>query len=462
MEFSSNKDLKYSIYDGIFANMFATLTGGVFLTGFAIQLGMDEFMIGLLGSMPFLVTVFQLPTSYWIEKRGKRKELAYWSAAVARTVWIPVVVVFILPFLSLSAKTLIVLLLLFISYVFITVSYVSWLSWISDLVSDDIRGSFFGTRNMLSGAAGMVVMVSFGYFLDFLKRHTEWGVSIGFCVTFLSAVLFGLLSLKFLRRISEAQVETSSYKLPFRARLSIPFKESNFRKFLIYTVMWSFSVYFASPFFTLYFFRELKLSYGFVATLGMISAFADMLGMQIWGRLSDIVKNRAVIQVSSWVAVFLPLAWVSVKPGSVIIPVVLHILGGGFWAGINLCMSNLLIRISPRENRSLFLSTFSLFTGLGAAVAPILAGLAIRSIGELDLRLLSWQILPLHVIFIVSTLFRMLSLQFFKYVSEPEEVAVGEMVRILRSVRGLNVASGFSHLLHPFFEIVRKNSMSPK
>ena len=129
MEFSSNKGLKYSIYDGIFANMFAALTGGVFLTGFAIRLGMDEFMIGLLGSMPFLVAVFQMPTSYWIEKR-RRKEIAYWSAAVARTVWIPVVVVFILPFLPLSTKASIVLLLLFISYVFITVSYVSWLSWI--------------------------------------------------------------------------------------------------------------------------------------------------------------------------------------------------------------------------------------------------------------------------------------------------------------------------------------------
>jgi hypothetical protein len=45
MEFNSNKDLNCSICDGIFANMFATLTGGVFLTGFAIQLGMDEFML---------------------------------------------------------------------------------------------------------------------------------------------------------------------------------------------------------------------------------------------------------------------------------------------------------------------------------------------------------------------------------------------------------------------------------
>jgi hypothetical protein len=38
-------------------------------------------------------------------------------------------------------------------------------------------------------------------------------------------------------------------------------------------------------------------------------------------------------------------------------------------------------------------------------------------------------------------------------VHEPEEVTVGQMVRILRSVRGLTMANGFNSLLHPFVEI---------
>ena len=57
-------NLKNSIYDGMFANIFATLMGGVFLTGFALYLGMNEFMIGVVASMPFIVTVFQVPASY--------------------------------------------------------------------------------------------------------------------------------------------------------------------------------------------------------------------------------------------------------------------------------------------------------------------------------------------------------------------------------------------------------------
>jgi len=64
MEPRLTDNLKNSIYDGMFANAFAILTGGVFLTGFALYLGMNEFMIGVVASMPFIVTVFQVPASY--------------------------------------------------------------------------------------------------------------------------------------------------------------------------------------------------------------------------------------------------------------------------------------------------------------------------------------------------------------------------------------------------------------
>jgi Na+/melibiose symporter-like transporter len=119
----------------------------------------------------------------------------------------------------------------------------------------------------------------------------------------------------------------------FRKHIARPFKDANFRRFLIFALLWGFSVNFASPFFTLYFLRDLEFSYGFVAILGMISALADLMGMQLWGRISDKVKNRAVIQFAGWVAVFLPLAWVWARPQDALIPVTLHIVGAGFGRG---------------------------------------------------------------------------------------------------------------------------------
>lgn len=460
MKYYEEKDLRNSIYDGMFANAFATLTGGVFLTGFALHLGMNEFMIGLLAAMPFLVTVFQLPTSYWIDRKGGRKKIAYWAAAVARVTWIPILCVALLPIFLASTKTLIILGLIFFSYALISVSFVSWLSWISDLVPEGTRGGFFGVRNMLNGAAGMVAMVLFGHILDFLKVRIQAGLSVGFGVTFMAAVSFGMLSLRFLKRISEPPISRTARDMTFRDHVILPFGETNFRKFLIFAFLWSFSVYFASPFFTLYFLRELKFSYGFVATLGMLSALADLIGMRVWGKISDKARNKAIIGMASWVAAFLPLAWVTVSPGSVIVPILLHLVGGGFWAGINLCMNNLLLRISPQENKTVFLSIYNTLAGLGAATGPILSGLVLNLMGALDLQVLSWKVLPLQIIFLTSTILRLLSRQYLKHVHEPEEVTVGQMVRIIRSVRGLNVANGFNFILHPFIEIAGGNRES--
>ena len=346
---SIKKDLTNSIYDGVFANTFATLTGGVFLTGFALSLGMNDLMIGLLGALPFLVTVFQLPTSYLIEKSGRRKKIAIVAAAAARLIWIPILILGVLPLLSSPTTSVLVLSLIFLSYTFITISYVSWLSWLSDLVPDRMRGRFFGTRNMLCGAAGMVLMVIFGTLLDFFKEHGAGTLSFGFGMTFAAAVCFGMVSLHFLRRISEPKIHHGDLPRSFRTQVWHTLREANFRRFLTFAFVWSFSVYFASPFFTLYFLRDLQFSYGFVAMLGMISAFADLMGMRLWGRISDKVKNKAIIQLSSWVAAFLPLTWAIIRPGSVVMPILLHLIGGGFWAGINLCTNNLLLRISPQR-----------------------------------------------------------------------------------------------------------------
>lgn len=454
MQSYTRANLKNSVYDGLFAHIFATLTGGVFLTGFALYLGMSDLMIGVLGSIPFLVTVFQLPTSYLLGKDGRKKKVTYWGAAIARFSWVLILMVAFIPSLSSSKKWLMILALFFLSHSCISCSYVSWLSWISDLVPDDFRGRFFGTRNMICGAAGMLAMMVFGNILDHLKNHSPEGLSVGFSITIISAVIAGALGLLFLNRISEPQVSRFYQGDSLGNILRRLFGERNFRQFLLFAIFWGFSVHFASPFFTLYFLRYLEFGYGFVALLGTISACADLLGMQVWGRISDKVRNKAVIQFAGWVAVFLPLAWVWVRPGDLVMPVILQVIGGGFWAGINLCTSNLLLRISPQENRPFFLSAYNIVAGVGAALGPIMGGLAAKYMVNLELEFVGFKMVPLQVVFLISTALRFISFQLFKYVHEPEEATIGQLVRVLRNVRGLNVATGFNYLLHPFIEIM--------
>ena len=448
------EDSRNSFKDGIFAHMFATLTGGPFLTGFALYLAMNEFMIGLLGAMPFMVSIVQLPASYFLQIRRVQKKYCIMWAVAARLLWVPILIVAFLPVFSTLIKQPTILILIFLSYAFLSISYIFWLSWISDLVPDNMRGNFFGTRNMLVGAAGMIVMVIFGYLLDFFKKHLNYGIAYGFGFTFLSAVFLGILSIHFLKKISEPPLSALKMTTSFWKDLDRPFRDANFRKFLLFAFFWSFSVHFASPFFSLYFLRDLGFKYGFITSLGLLSAFADLIGMRVWGKLSDMVKNKAIIKLASWVAIFIPFAWTQVQPESIFLPVVLHIVAGGFWAGINLCMNNLLLRVAPQENKGIFFSSFNIIAGFGAGLSPILAGLLLGHVSHLEFKVVNFDVVPLHILFLISTLMRLFSIQLLKFVHEPEEASVGQLIRILRNIRGLNLSNGFSFLIHPFIEIV--------
>ena len=453
------KDIKYINTDGVFAHMYATLTGGVFLTGFAIHLGMNELLIGMLASLPFIATWFQLPTSFFIWRYGRRKRIVFLSSLFSRLTWVAILAVALLPLPGHVSKPQIILVLLFFVYTLASISQVSWLSWVSDLIPDSMRGSVFGTRNMLCSAAGMVTMLVFGKMLDRLNTFCFSGLPSGFTVTFMCAVAFGAIAIFFLSRISEPEVRTSQYEnQSFRDVVVLVLLDKNFRKFLTYAFLWSFSVHLAGPFLTLYFIRDLKLSYAFIAVLGTVSATFDLIGMRIWGVLSDRIKNKAVIQFSARFAVFIPLAWVMVRPGTYVLPIVLHVFAGVFWAGINLCTTNLLLRISGQENRAVYLSIFSIVGGLGAVLSPMLAGAFLRGISGLDLYLFGWKLFPIQILLIGSTLFRLLTVQTLRRIKEPEEGSVKEIIRILKSVRGMNISSGFSYLLHPFVTIEDKNN----
>jgi MFS family permease len=416
---------------------------------------MNVFQIGLLAAMPFLVTVFQLPVSYLMGRNGRRKEFWFWGATAARMMWVPVIMIALVPASMIPSKTAIVLILILFSHICISISHVAWLSLMSDLVPDALRGRFFGTRNMLCGAVGLVAMLVFGRALDFANAQGGGLAPLGFGVTFATAVLFGAISLYFLRRIADPHAAGGEVSPSLGADMLSPVRESNFRRFLLYGFFWSFSVHFASPFLTLYFLTNLKFSYGFVAALGVASALADLAGMRLWGKISDRVKNKPIITFASWVAAFIPFAWLFVRPESVVVPVLINIVAGGFWAGINLCTNNLLLRISPQQNKGSYLSLYNVAVGIGAAASPILAGALVTYLNDIDFTVMSWKPLPLHMVFLISTAFRLVSLHLFSRIREPEEIAVGEMVRILKGIRGLNIASGFSYVLHPFIELSR-------
>jgi len=65
---SIRKGRKYSIIEGSFALVFIALSTDVFLTGYALILGANEFVIGIIGAIPFISQMIQFLGTLPFEK----------------------------------------------------------------------------------------------------------------------------------------------------------------------------------------------------------------------------------------------------------------------------------------------------------------------------------------------------------------------------------------------------------
>ncbi len=449
------KALRISIYDGVFAQSFAVLTGSIFLPAFALVLGANSFQIGLLASISFFATLSQLPGAYLIEKHQQRKQLVLFSAGTARFLWIPIVLSGFLFADHRPALVLNILIVFIIAYhIFAHISGVAWLSWMSLLVPDEIRGRYFGLRNSALSLFTLLCTILGGYYLDWFKiQFPHLPPTRSFEILFLLAFLLSFISILFL--IKQPEIRTS---LPpenhLKERFIAPWRDKNFRRLLRFAVIWSFGVNFASPFFIVYMLRDLQLSYTLVGVYTVISAAADLMGMWAWGHFSDQLGNRAVIIINSFVAILLPFLWLFTDSSSVVIFLfipILHFIGGFSWAGYNLCSVNLVLRMSPKEGNSVYFAAWNTANGLAAGVGAICGGLFSTALPYLH------PVLPFQFqsdvkyIFLFSAILRLISFFGVRQVQEWPVSSVRRAIRVLRSIRSWATMMGYHPVLHFFY-----------
>jgi hypothetical protein len=80
--------LKASTLDGIFAAIFTSITSGVLLTNFLLQLGANPVEIGMLSSIPMLLNLLQPLGAYFADRTTSRHIYCLWIFGVSRLLWL--------------------------------------------------------------------------------------------------------------------------------------------------------------------------------------------------------------------------------------------------------------------------------------------------------------------------------------------------------------------------------------
>ncbi len=371
--------LKASTIDGVFAAIFMSITGGVLLTNFLLQVGASPVEIGMLSSIPMLLNLLQPLGAYIGDRTNSRHYYCLWIFGIARLLWLILIVG--IGWISWSGGNLHQLVswtlgMVLATHILESLGGSAWLSWMAVLVPHRLRGRYFGFRNSAASLTNLVGVPLLGFAVS------AWpsGTIDGYAIVLFLGVITGVISLGcqfFMTDVNpqltaKPPVEVEDKNFSLLGNFS-----PNFLMFLFYFGLWTFAVNLSSPFFNLYLLDNLHLDLSWATLYGSLTAAANLVMLILWGKIADRIGNRPLLLLVGVLAGITPLFWLIAGADNISLWLwlpLIHIFTGGTWAAIELCSSNIQMEVAPREHPSTYFAVAAAVAGVCGALGTTIGG----------------------------------------------------------------------------------------
>lgn len=369
--------MKLNTVEGAFA-VAAENLAAPYLALFALALGATPSQIGMLTAFPnFLGNILQIPAGILGERMKDKRILPIVGGYFARSTWLALA---IFPFLfPAERRVLIVIVLASFRIIMANLGVPAWTALQADLIPGSIRGQYYANRNVVLNICALVATYAANFLLrlDFPKNY---------CFIFSIATALGIAATYIFSRIpfvqgerKVASNEAGTYSQRIRAFIKDVGEHKDFTAYAASSLVWNFGVYLASSLFPVYFVDTMGGQAGSWAIFTGANLATQILVQRYWGRLADVSGQKNVMTLSGIGAVILPLLWWAAP--NVWFPIIIYIVNGLAWGGYNLAAFNLLLEITPDDNRSLYVGVYNTLMGLATAAGPLTGGFAAEIIG---------------------------------------------------------------------------------
>jgi MFS family permease len=273
------------------------------------------------------------------------------------------------------------------------------------IVPQRMRGRFFSIRERYLIFISSVVNVVIGGILDRfeLQGNTYEGYIVMFAVAFVAMILnlVGYLMIK------EPPLPATQNKISFKKLFTLPLKEQRFRKIIVLFFMWGLSLNFSSPFFSVYMVSKLRLSYTFITVSGLLNALTYVITVSIWGKIADRKSFTYTAMLSIGLLGLTHASWFFVSKGSFLIyplVILLQMLSGLSWAGINISLYNIPYEYTPDESRTVYLGFNAALSGLVGFAASMVASYMVGLMSDYKGNFIGLTVTQFQLIFLISGL----------------------------------------------------------
>jgi MFS family permease len=444
-----DKGLKVVIWDGLTSEVMTSFTGGAFLVSMALLLGANNVEIGVLAALPMFTNIFQLVSIWLVSKYKNRRAITVYCAFLAR---FPLIIVGILVLNSSSMGVETLIFFLFFYYLFGSIAGPSWNSWMKDMVPEKMLGDYFSRRSRYTQTLNVVLSIMLALLLDFVKNfYPERELTI-YALFFIFAGVIGIVGGYILSKAPEPQAYLSNrHILVLFVR---PLRNLNFRRLLLFNSAWVFSLNIATPFFIVFLLKSIGLPISYIIVLATISQLASIFAIRTWGAFSDRYSNKTIIFICAPIYILCLIAWCFVGIFThfylnIVLLVFIQISSGIATSGINLSLTNIGLKLSPKKDAIVYLSVKNIITSVFSSIGPLIGGILADLFADKHLTLnAQWaspeftkiiRIVALHewnFLFLIGALLALLSLNLLGRIKEIGEVNKNIVRRILhKSIR---------------------------
>lgn len=234
---------KMSIYHGM-ASAVAQNTSNSYIPIFAMTiLGATNYQVGLISSLPPLVTLFMtLPAAILLNRAVEQKKLVAFSVVAARFIFLLIAFVSYVPG---SIGSWLLLGLIATMSIPNTMATMGWQSFIGNIIEDHRRAQFFSDRNRLLTIVGLAVTLTIGVVMKDMTTN-----KLAYQILFMFTFFVGLVELYFIMKHDEPVRTIKEVKK--RAMDWSIFKNNQYVLFLVVALVFNFGWQMAWGLFNIY------------------------------------------------------------------------------------------------------------------------------------------------------------------------------------------------------------------
>ena len=433
-----DRSLRHSVRDGIAYSVMAG-AGETYFSAFAIFFKATTTQIGLLASLPPLVSSLAQLFSAWLgHKQLSRKQIILSGAVMQAFLWLPLM---LLPAMFREAAVAIIIGCIVLYHAAGSVVAPQWSSLMGDLVPEKRRGRYFALRTRYTSVATFLALITAGLVLHFFQKYEL--ALYGFMGIFSLAALARWVSVYHLAAMVEPQHATPALQLLFKEHWWLHIKQSSFLRFSVFFALMQWAVAIGSPFFAVYMLRDLHFSYVEFMSISAASVLMQFLTLNGWGRVSDVFGNRLILAVTGFAIPVIPVMWLFSSNLWYLLGV--QLLSGLMWAGFSLSAGNYLYDLIPPRRRVTFLSFHNVFTNLGTFFGALLGGYlgaVMPTILTLGGHSMHWHSVLLSVFLISSAARLLVALVFVPGLKEVRTVRPMTATQLIFRATRFNALSG--------------------